>query len=256
MAIHSNGGCRHLAAANHDREQWCLLYRYHGFPNQAEKRSLQQDSERAGLQNSPPPKVPACVRKYNVFEANETYYVFFIYARKTTAQTYQIYVGQDFEVPRGEARPGEALPRGAAGGFSASRMTIANENFVFTPDLPGQPTTPGIKPDYSRVATEGILTVKINFADVTGVDPTPDKLCQPRTFCAPSTDKAQCVSAVSDTDPLLKANPKLKEDISAACFQKLAALGFPSRCRRDSSRRTSARGLIRSRSRSRSRPWR
>jgi len=165
----------------------------------------------------PPPKVPACVRKYNVFEAAETYYVFFIYARKTTAQTYQIYVGQDFEVPRGEARPGEALPRGAAGGFSAGRMTIANENFVFTPDLPGQPTTPGIKPDYSRVATEGILTVKINFADVTEVDPTPDKLCQPRTFCAPSTDKAQCVSAVSDTDPLLKANPKLKEDISAAC---------------------------------------
>ena len=147
-----------------------------------------------------------CVRTYNVFEENQAYYVFFVYARKTTVQTYQIYVGQNFDTKRG---------------FSPGRMSIRTSNLGFNAEYP----TRGITADYSRVATDGILTVRINFANQTELEPTDksnfENLCQPRTFCHLSTDKTtkktQCVSAVADNDPLLKANPKLKDDISAAC---------------------------------------
>jgi hypothetical protein len=145
-----------------------------------------------------------CVRGYNVFQANETYYVFFLYARKTTAQTYQIYVGQKFDIQ---------------GGFHAGRMKIPDKNLAthWNPKWP----TPGVTADYSRVKKDGILTVNIDFAKVTELDPTDSgnlvNLCQPRTFCKFSSDGKQCVSAVANTDPLLTANPKLQGDISAAC---------------------------------------
>jgi cell migration-inducing and hyaluronan-binding protein len=150
---------------------------------------------------------PPCVRRrYNVFQKEQTYYGFFVYARKTTVQTYRIYVGQDFDTKRG---------------FSPGRMSIRNIPLGFNAEYP----TRGITADYSRVATDGILTVKIDLTNQTELEPTAksnfENLCQPRAFCQLSTDKTtkktQCVSAVADTDPLLKANPKLKDDISAAC---------------------------------------
>jgi cell migration-inducing and hyaluronan-binding protein len=36
-------------------------------------------------------------RSVNVFKADETYYVFFLYAKQSTEQTYQIYVGNGFD---------------------------------------------------------------------------------------------------------------------------------------------------------------
>ena len=36
-------------------------------------------------------------RSVNVFMAGETYYVFFLYAKQSTVQTYQIYVGNGFD---------------------------------------------------------------------------------------------------------------------------------------------------------------
>jgi hypothetical protein len=154
--------------------------------------------------NDPFSPVQPASRGYNVFQANETYYVFFLYARKTTAQTYQIYVGQNFDIQ---------------GGFRAGRMKIPDKNLAT--HWNSQLQTPGVTADYSRVKKDGILTVKIDFANVTELDPTDKRnlanLCRPRTFCQPSSDGTQCVSAVANTDPLLTANAKLQGDISAAC---------------------------------------
>jgi hypothetical protein len=67
------------------------------------------------------------------------------------------------------------------------------------------------------VKSKGILAVTINFGAVTELDPTPEELCQPRSFCKPSADKKQCVAALAENDPLLIANRNLKGDVEAVC---------------------------------------
>ena len=39
-------------------------------------------------------------RSNNVLKAGETYYVFFLYVKARTEQTYQVYVGPEFDRPR------------------------------------------------------------------------------------------------------------------------------------------------------------
>jgi hypothetical protein len=142
-------------------------------------------------------------RLVNVFRRDQTYNVFFLYARKTTVQTYQIYIGENFMKDN----------TGKYGARSVGRMNVDSAPLKFTPD----PTVKGITFDDSLVNTKGILGVTINFGAVTELDPTPEELCQPRTFCKPSDDKKQCVVALADDDPILIANRKLKGDVEAVC---------------------------------------
>jgi cell migration-inducing and hyaluronan-binding protein len=39
----------------------------------------------------------AAIRQFSLFEPNETYYVFFVFAKPSLKQTHQIYVGPDFK---------------------------------------------------------------------------------------------------------------------------------------------------------------
>ncbi len=82
--------------------------------------------------------------------------------------------------------------------------------------------------DTSQVASNGILTVKTNFSSATDLTPSPaNGLCQPHTFCCPSSDSATCTSSVStatscigalkSTDPLVVANPKMKAEADTIC---------------------------------------
>jgi cell migration-inducing and hyaluronan-binding protein len=155
-------------------------------------------------QAKPPPGVPSCQRAFNLFKADEVYYLFLVYARQTTSQTYDIYVGQNFN-------------KDDAAQFSPIRMKIDDSNFKASPYMLGLSGTPKITPVHNP--TTGILTVTINFFGVTEVEPTPDQLCQPRSFCEPSTDKKQCVSAVRDADALVAyfGSEHLKRDITATC---------------------------------------
>ncbi len=54
---------------------------------------------------------------YNVFKSGKTYMVFFLYAKPSTAQTYQIYVGTDFNT---------------SGGFQSGRVDFDTKPFTFT----------------------------------------------------------------------------------------------------------------------------
>ena len=70
-----------------------LLSRYHGFPDRQKRERFSNAAPEPNCKNTRNGGT-SLYPKYNVFEEGQTYYVFFIYARKTTAQTYQIYVGR------------------------------------------------------------------------------------------------------------------------------------------------------------------
>jgi cell migration-inducing and hyaluronan-binding protein len=123
---------------------------------------------------------PGDGRKLNVFKGGETYSVFFVYAKKSTRQTYQIYVGDKFKI---------------ADGFKTGRMNIQDSKLKFYPvgNMKGITTDPTI--------VNGVLTVNVDFSGLTELDPTPDNLCQPRSFCRPSSDRKSCESALDSNDP-------------------------------------------------------
>jgi cell migration-inducing and hyaluronan-binding protein len=130
-------------------------------------------------------------RSRNVFKGGQTYYVFFAYAKTSTVQTYQIYVGKDFNV---------------ATGFKSGRIDIDNFSFLPKSTVNTETWAKPVKSD------DGILTVKIDFTGWTALDPSEDSgLCQPRTFCTLEADpkdprKRACVSALKADDPLIAAN--------------------------------------------------
>jgi cell migration-inducing and hyaluronan-binding protein len=109
----------------------------------------------------------------NVFAKDKQYHVFFVYAKQTTKQTYQIYVGEGFDKTRD---------------FELTNVNVETLNFSF---LPKKADT-----NWAQVTNyeKGVLTVEINFAGLKSLDPTPDNgLCAPRSFCKPDNTKI-CVS--------------------------------------------------------------
>jgi hypothetical protein len=141
----------------------------------------------------------------NVFQPGETYYVFFLYAKNSTRQTYQIYVGKD---PKG----GSVMP---------ARVEIPNTTLV--PKSEGT-SQPWVIPDTSTVMTDGIVSVTIDFSKLpkddktqkTELDPVPDNgLCQPSKFCTPTG--LQCGSKLADTDPAVLISTGLKSNAARAC---------------------------------------
>lgn len=133
-------------------------------------------------------------RSVNVFKAGETYYVFFLYAKQSTEQTYQIYVGDGFDLNtiKGVRMKIDVAPVSVAGTFSQRPSWLAEPQLA-----------------------NGILTATVNFKGVTELDPSPDNLCQPKTFCKSSGGK--CVSALDSKDPILVANPSLQNEANEVC---------------------------------------
>jgi hypothetical protein len=122
---------------------------------------------------------------FNVFEPGETYTEFFLYAKSSTQQKYQIYVGTK------DPKNGSVTP---------VQVKIPDGNLV-----PKPITGPAdwLQPDTSQVASTGIVTVTVDFSKVTNLDPTKDAgLCQPHTFCTKSGDS--CVSTLPTGNPLKK----------------------------------------------------
>ena len=150
---------------------------------------------------------PKGSRLINVFNTGQSYSVFLLYARKSTVQTYLIYVGENFM---------KSLDP-VYGNVTAGRVNINSDPLVFTAD----PNTPGIKFDRSRVATEGSHGQSTRGPK----HPTPDELCQPRAFCKPvpytdpKTKKTynECRRALPTNDPMISANRNLADEIDAAC---------------------------------------
>jgi cell migration-inducing and hyaluronan-binding protein len=134
----------------------------------------------------------------NVFQPGETYYVFFLYAKKSTRQTYQIYVGKD--------------PNG--GSVKPKRVRIPSS--LDPTDYDG--TVPYLATiDTSKVMIDGIVSVTVDFKDVTELEPTPaNGLCKPSKFCG-SSDNTTCSSVLSPDDPAVKISTTLSTDAKRAC---------------------------------------
>jgi cell migration-inducing and hyaluronan-binding protein len=141
----------------------------------------------------------------NVFQPKETYFVFFLYAKNTTRQTYQIYVGKD--------------PKG--GSVKPARVEIPNTTLIAKSEDAAQPW---VIPDTSTVMTDGIVSVTIDFTKLpkdpttklTELDPVPaNGLCRPSKFC--TANGVKCDTKLASTDPAVVINPFLKANAERAC---------------------------------------
>jgi len=111
------------------------------------------------------------VNDVNGFEAGQTYYVYFLYAKPSTQQTYQIYVGKSFD-------PKTML--------KAVRGSLATAPIIFSDYQEGGQTVrqpSWLKP--GSVDANGVVTISIDFTGLTELNPSSTDLCQPRAFCTP-----------------------------------------------------------------------
>jgi len=129
----------------------------------------------------------------NVFEKNHTYYVYFLFAKPNTKQTYQLYVGKD-----------------------PARKPDTNVQLVRA-EFPGFPYhfTEGIWPTQWKRDTDnkgngydpstGIETITVDmngYAEfLTDFNTSKAKECAPASFCAPENNVCKC--QLDKLDPLL-----------------------------------------------------
>jgi cell migration-inducing and hyaluronan-binding protein len=155
-------------------------------------------------QNEPFTTKTGAARDVNVFEGGQTYYVFFVYAKPSTKQTYLIYVGDGFKEDT----------------IKPVRGNIANAPVKFSDgaNSPKWLTKHGVK--------DRVLAVTVDFSAYKDeFDPTnsDNGLCGPKTFCKwekkddKGKDTGACVSNLADTDPQLAANKSLKAELDATC---------------------------------------
>ncbi len=160
-------------------------------------------------------------RSINVFQANEKYHMFFVYAKQTTKQTYKFYVGDNFDLDT----------------FKLECVDISTATLEFTEesdrssaecrsDTRGDWATAKMSDDPEE---PGILEVVVDFEGQNDLDPTiANGLCLPRTFCKP--ERNTCVGALPDNDPIFRANPDMKREVDAVCRKwAVKALDCPSK---------------------------
>jgi hypothetical protein len=128
---------------------------------------------------SPAPGVPS-----NVFQAGQTYYVYFLYAKPDTVQTVQVYVGPGFNLSTG-LQGIRVYPQGWP--LSTSNVTL----------MGNLPPSWGWGSSYDG----NILTVTTNFSALSDIVPSPaNGLCLPSSFCTASGSSCGCT--LTSTDPL------------------------------------------------------
>jgi cell migration-inducing and hyaluronan-binding protein len=129
---------------------------------------------------------------------NGAYYVFFLYAKNSTTQTYQIYVGP-------EAQCNSVM----------STLKAVHGNLDTGPIIFGAaPSGPTWFTAHCNQDGKGILTVTIDFQLVDDLTPSPDHgLCKPQQFCCPvgkpgcqANPGKSCGCVLAEDDPLVQAN--------------------------------------------------
>ncbi len=141
----------------------------------------------------------------NIFEKNQTYYVFLVYARPTTKQTYEMFVGAGYDSSGGHS-PGDFVQDKVR----AVRVNLGTLNLSFdNQDWPGV---------WERTYNDstGILTVTMDLsAFQTEFAQAAASACQPKPFCEwNSTDQScDCSTILQQDDP----------ELYTECTQKLGA---------------------------------
>jgi hypothetical protein len=128
----------------------------------------------------------------NVFKTGDTYYVFFLYAKPNTKQTYQIYVGQRLNIGN----------KTQVGDVGIVRANISGLPITFTPGPVDWGSVGWTKSYDSRT---GILTVTADLSSFANeFTDTKNDFCQPPTFCTLTGNTCGC-------------SPSLPSDQLAAC---------------------------------------
>jgi hypothetical protein len=142
-------------------------------------------------------------RDVNVFEPEQTYYVFFLYTKPNTKQTYQIYVGEGFDPTtikpvRGNLDVG---PIKFTSGDNSPQWLFPGE--VKDKVLP-------VTVDFSHDAA-----ARAHYENELNPKNRDNGQCGPQTFC--KWDAGSCVTNLAATDAQLGANKNLKDEVDAAC---------------------------------------
>jgi hypothetical protein len=122
----------------------------------------------------------------NVFDPGQTYYTFLLFAKPSTAQTYDLYVGPGFNLETG---------------VFAARADISSSPTQFTPDQ--WPATWSKQYD----SNSGVLTVTMNmdFDEFkTDYSASGQDLCKPQNFCSLQSATNSCGCALPSSDGLFK----------------------------------------------------
>jgi hypothetical protein len=123
----------------------------------------------------------------NIFEANHTYYVFLVYAKPTTHQTYQMWVGPG--LPDNWAETNVFMTR-------VFPSTINFQTFDQTPAA-SWPSTWERK--YDKLTGILTVTVDMNFTDfTTNFAQAKQDFCLPYSFCTLQSNKCVCNPADRD----------------------------------------------------------
>ncbi|HET7290098.1 MAG TPA: hypothetical protein VFJ67_06620, partial [Thermodesulfobacteriota bacterium] len=118
----------------------------------------------------------------NVFKAGQTYYVFFLYGKANTKQTYEFYVGDGLKL-------GDATD---AMDVKIKRANIAGFPITFT-DGPTDWKSVG----WDKTYKDGILTVTVDMSSfATEFADTKKDFCQPASFCTLTGDTCGCSSSL------------------------------------------------------------
>ena len=162
----------------------------------------------ATQQTSEPFTSPVPITASNVFQAGQTYYVYFLYAKPDTTQTIQVYVGPGFctsttpPCTKSDVQGVRIIPNGWP--LITSNVTVGSLPTGWTSSYDGN-----------------ILTVTTNFSGLSDIVPSAASgLCMPSSFCAVSST-GSCECALSSTDPL-------HQQCQAACsYWAVEDLDFP-----------------------------
>jgi len=129
----------------------------------------------------------------NIFQANQSYYVFLVYAQPGTRQTYQLYVGPN--------NPNFENTNVKAVGANLATLNVAFKDF----DWPA-----GWERSYD--SSSGLLTVTMDLSTFqSNFDLAKQDACQPKSFCAWSNGQCACSSQLQADDP----------DLYAECTQQI-----------------------------------
>ncbi len=147
--------------------------------------TVSADEQALTFNPNPPPNF--LYTNYSVFLPSQTYYTFLLYAKPTTVQTYQMYIGTGLDpnlITNGNTIVSAVQVNKSAVPFIANAISTWPTNWTKIYD-----------------PTSGMLSVTMNLANA---DFTTTSLCQPSNFCAGNASSCGC--KLKPTDPTYTAS--------------------------------------------------
>ena len=159
-------------------------------------------------QNSPELRSDPSPRRPNVFEKNRTYYLYLLFAKDTTKQTYQIYGGKGFTAKnvspiRVSVREVPPPPSAVKDVPGAPWLTVAPNSAV--------PGVLNVTLDLTKAPRTGAGKIELDPAKAFS------ETCKPSSFCTVSNGKCGCDADKLKLGLLAKLNPNFKNVCDEIC---------------------------------------